>query len=409
MKISYTNKTDFPETKETEIVERKGIGHPDTVADAIAERISVEYSQYCLDNFGIVLHHNVDKFAILGGLINLEDWGKAEIVKPVRAHVNGRISSSFGGHKIPVHDICKHAIKTQLAISLPELDLNKHLEVIDNFTTYSKNPVWFNPRDKDDLPEYKELKANDTSSIISYWPLTDSEKLTLALEGFFYNKEQKPRFKEFGQDIKVMVVRSGDFFDITLCVPFFIKHVKNVTSYWELKKNLESELSSVVNGILKKNTHFRLQINTQTNPQIPSFTVRSGYFVATGGALDYGEEGLVGRGNNRLGIISAYRPNSMEAACGKNPIYHVGKVLGLASDVIAKEIANKFGCFAEICIVANIGDPLLNPNNVIVSTSKKVPQPEIEKLVNHVLNNNDWSSMIIKDKALIPKTGNLYL
>ena len=140
-----------------------------------------------------------------------------------------------------------------------------------------------------------------------------------------------------------------------------------------------------------------------------SISVRTGYFVAAGGALDYGEEGLVGRGNNRLGIISAYRPHSMEAACGKNPIYHVGKVLGLASDVIAKEIANKFGCYAEICIVANNGDPLLNPNNVIVSTSKKVPQPEIEKLVNHVLNNNDWSSMIIKDKALIPKTGNLYL
>ncbi|MET7278839.1 methionine adenosyltransferase [Kribbella sp. NPDC005582] len=47
----------------TTIVERKGIGHPDTLADHLAERLSRAYSRYTLDHFGAVLHHNFDKLA----------------------------------------------------------------------------------------------------------------------------------------------------------------------------------------------------------------------------------------------------------------------------------------------------------------------------------------------------------
>ncbi|MEM7826325.1 MAG: methionine adenosyltransferase, partial [Candidatus Aenigmatarchaeota archaeon] len=45
---------------EIEIVERKGIGHPDTLADALAENLSVAYSNYTLQQFGLILHHNFD-------------------------------------------------------------------------------------------------------------------------------------------------------------------------------------------------------------------------------------------------------------------------------------------------------------------------------------------------------------
>jgi S-adenosylmethionine synthetase len=46
---------------DVEIVERKGIGHPDTIADALAERLSVALSRLYLERFGAILHHNVDK------------------------------------------------------------------------------------------------------------------------------------------------------------------------------------------------------------------------------------------------------------------------------------------------------------------------------------------------------------
>ncbi len=50
-----------------EIVERKGIGHPDTMCDALAEELSRTLCRYYLDNFGLVLHHNVDKALLRGG------------------------------------------------------------------------------------------------------------------------------------------------------------------------------------------------------------------------------------------------------------------------------------------------------------------------------------------------------
>jgi S-adenosylmethionine synthetase len=368
----------------------------------------VEYSKYCLKKFNVILHHNVDKFAILGGLIDLKGWKEARLIKPVRALVNGRISTSFNNQKIPVADICRKAIKKQLSISLPELDVEKSLDFVFNFTSYSKNPRWFNPMSIDDLPEYKNLNANDTSSVVSYWPLTESERLTLDLEGYFYDEKQRPRFKEFGQDVKVMIVRRKKHFDITICVPFFIKYFSDSNSYWKSLVKLESELFNFVKERLGNKADFNLNVNTQNPDRFSDLKVKSGYFVAAGGALDYGEEGLVGRGNNRLGIIPSIRPYTMEAAYGKNPVYHVGKVIGLVSDTIAKEIANKFNCQSEVYIISRIGDSLLRPDNIIVNSSKKINKKEVDSLVISILDGHDWTKEIIENELLIPKTGNLY-
>ncbi|MCX7841342.1 MAG: methionine adenosyltransferase, partial [Anaerolineae bacterium] len=47
---------DYIDSLPVEIVERKGIGHPDSLCDGMAERISVEYSKWCLEHFGMILH-----------------------------------------------------------------------------------------------------------------------------------------------------------------------------------------------------------------------------------------------------------------------------------------------------------------------------------------------------------------
>lgn len=99
MNILISNNIKFPGDNQFEVVERKGTGHPDTVADSIAEKISVEYSKYCLEHFGAVLHHNVDKTAVLGGLVKI-DWRKGEMIRPIRVLVNGRISASFNREQI---------------------------------------------------------------------------------------------------------------------------------------------------------------------------------------------------------------------------------------------------------------------------------------------------------------------
>ncbi|HLE67399.1 MAG TPA: methionine adenosyltransferase [Burkholderiales bacterium] len=43
-----------------EIVERKGLGHPDTICDALVENLSTGLGRAYLERFGSILHHNVD-------------------------------------------------------------------------------------------------------------------------------------------------------------------------------------------------------------------------------------------------------------------------------------------------------------------------------------------------------------
>ena len=56
-----------PDGRLVEVVERKGIGHPDTICDALAEEVSRALSRTYLERFGRVLHHNDDKALLCGG------------------------------------------------------------------------------------------------------------------------------------------------------------------------------------------------------------------------------------------------------------------------------------------------------------------------------------------------------
>ena len=68
--------------REFEVVERKGIGHPDTICDALAERFSVGLSCFYLERFGKVLHHNVDKVLLRGGGARAH-FGGGEVLEPI--------------------------------------------------------------------------------------------------------------------------------------------------------------------------------------------------------------------------------------------------------------------------------------------------------------------------------------
>lgn len=54
MKIDITYTLRTPDKEDFEVVERKGLGHPDTLADGIAEIVEIEYAKYCLNMFGYI-------------------------------------------------------------------------------------------------------------------------------------------------------------------------------------------------------------------------------------------------------------------------------------------------------------------------------------------------------------------
>ena len=404
MNIQIDTNCTFLVEQDIEVVERKGIGHPDTIADGIAETISVEYSKYCLDKYGVVLHHNVDKVCILGGLARIE-WGSTEIIQPIRVFLNGRISESFGGEKIPVNDICNYAARKFLSTALPNLDLDKDVKFIHEHTTYSRNPIWFNPESISDLPEYRKLLANDTSAVASSSPLTLTEKLALKIEGFFYDAKQKPIYKECGQDIKVMAIRRKHFIDIRLCCPVILKHCRNVRDYWEMTERIYNQLYHFISNNLPAEYTFNLELNQKRDLSIrePKYL----YALVGGSALDYGEEGLVGRGNNRAGIIPMFRVFSMEAAYGKNPVYHVGKILGVVADEISQSVNSMTEQTVEVLIVAKQGDDLLAPNQVVMRIGGTPNKIEVENIIKEIFARNDWTQKIVNEEILIPKTGNI--
>src|SRR5580692_6526516 len=74
---------------EVEIVERKGIGHPDSIIDGACEAVSIALSKYYLDNFDVIFHHNVDKGLLVGGSSHAE-FGGGRVTDPIYILVAGR-------------------------------------------------------------------------------------------------------------------------------------------------------------------------------------------------------------------------------------------------------------------------------------------------------------------------------
>lgn len=396
-----------PSSKHLEVVERKGIGHPDTVADQLAEITSIAFTKYCLEEFGYPLAHNVDKIGLMGGKSYI-DYEVGRLEKPIRVLLNGRLTRDFAGREIPVLDIVLQAMKTQLGKALPELDVDTQVRFIDESTDYSKYSYKFHPRGVEDVPELQDAYASDTVAVVSTYPNTPTENITLALEGFFYDRDGKPRFSDIGQDIKVMVRRIGRDYKITLAVPFFAKDIKNESAYWSRKDDIEKQLFMFARELLSEANSVQLFVNTQDNfrhKRNEPLPARALYLVTTGGALDFGEEGFVGRGNNRHGIIPSMRPYTMEAPYGKNPKYHAGKVLAVVADNIAVEIGERFECETEVWIMPNNSDPLLKPSFVVVNTSEIIDRKEIEDIAHNVLSRSDWTEMIVFNQLFLPTPG----
>jgi len=81
MLINGLNQTPI-EKQKLEIVERKGLGHPDSICDAIMDQISVRLSRAYLEKFGAIMHHNADKSLLVAGEIETI-FGGGSVKKPM--------------------------------------------------------------------------------------------------------------------------------------------------------------------------------------------------------------------------------------------------------------------------------------------------------------------------------------
>ncbi|MBU1908399.1 methionine adenosyltransferase [Patescibacteria group bacterium] len=364
-----------------EIIERKGTGHPDTLADALAEKFSANFSNYCMKKFGVVLHHNFDKLGLLGGSSRVK-FGEGRVLNPIRVLINGRASTKFAQETIPIKELLTSWTKEFFIEKLPFVDPDTNLEFHFNLSvqsspgkTYEKEAVggarqkWFEPETVDDLPEVKQLTANDTSLGVGYAPMTILEQATLAIEQFLNSPERKIADPWLGSDIKIMACRNKNKFFFTMCIPQIATYVQN---YSEYAKNIKAAKAYVEDIMYRFGiADFELSINTRDDEQRGDF-----YLTATGSSIESGDEGLVGRGNRINGLITPTRPMSMEGSCGKNPIYHIGKIYYVAAFELARRVHEKFGIQNEVYLVSQSDKPLVDPWILAINIPKEFTESE---------------------------------
>ena len=163
-----------------------GIGHPDTMCDALAEELSRTLCSYYLDNFGLVLHHNVDK-ALLWGGISQAKFGGGEIISPMDIFLAGRATSEYKGIKVPIDELVEASCRNWLTANFHALDAERDVKLHSLIRPGSSELVELYLRQQ----QTGIALANDTSCGVGYAPLSELERLALSIEQTLNSEEIK--------------------------------------------------------------------------------------------------------------------------------------------------------------------------------------------------------------------------
>lgn len=375
------------EKRYIEFVERKGLGHPDYMADAISEVSSIALCKEYLRRFGEVLHHNVDKVLVVGGQ-SRPKFGGGEVLAPIYILIAGRATTdvrteSGAIETIPVGPILLKAAKSWIQKNFRYLDPSEHVIVDFKVGKGSADLVSIFKRRR----EYPG--ANDTSLGVGFAPLSETEKLVLEVEKFLNSPQIKSELPMVGEDIKVMAVRRGSRIDLTVAVAFISHHIASRYEYLSIKEEVKNKIENLASKITSKEVY--VYVNTGDDPTAQD---ESGYYlVVTGTSAEHGDDGATGRGNRANGLITPMRPMSMEAAAGKNPVNHVGKLYNVLAQIIAKKVIEETGVNeAYVKLLSQIGRPINDPLVAYVGIVAEKEEDyakakkEVEEIVTEELN-----------------------
>jgi len=335
-----------------EIVERKGVGHPDSMCDAIMDQVSVELSKAYLKEFGAILHHNTDKSLLVAGDVECR-FGGGVVNEPMLLIFGDRATFEANGIEIPVNDIAINTAKKWLKENLRFVDPEKHIKYQIAIRHGSQGLTDIFKR------ETCMFGANDTSAAVGYAPLTRTENMVLDTERYMNSKEFKKRFPMSGEDIKVMGYKNGNVLNLTICNAFVDHLVSDIKDYMRRKEEIIADVQEWVNakGAFDK---VNVYINTL---DVDDRGVDGVFLTVLGTCADGADSGQVGRGNKVNGVISLNRPIGTEAAAGKNPVSHVGKIYNALTHQIARSICSQVPEIAEtvVWLLSQIGLPIDQP------------------------------------------------
>jgi S-adenosylmethionine synthetase len=375
------------EEQDIEIVERKGRGHPDYIADAVSEEVSRALCLYYLKTFNTILHHNVDKSLVVGGRASPR-FGGGDVEEPITIIVAGRAVTQViedGQIKaVPIGPIALGAMKEFLRRNFRFLDIDRHVvcnymikqgsvDLMENFNASQEMPL-----------------SNDTSFGIGYAPLSETERIVYETETYLNSLNVKKELPSIGEDVKVMGLRNMNRIDLTIAVPQISSLTPDLDHYLSIKSEIQNRIYDLAMRLTKREVY--VHVNTADNPSKGIV-----YLTVTGTSCENGDDGNTGRGNRVYGLITPCRPMSLEAAAGKNPVNHVGKIYNILAGNIAQKIFREVKGIKEVYVklLSQIGKPIDQPMitdvqllldnvalNVIEGDVKSIVDEEIAKVRN---------------------------
>lgn len=391
--VEGINEVPTPKGK-IELVERKGIGHPDSVADALAEEVSRALCKMYKKEFGKILHHNTDETQIVAGM-SAPGFGGGNVISPAYMLLVGRattfIAEEKGLRELPCASTALRAARAYMKKTFPNVDMDSDV-IIDTKLGQGSDDL---------MGVYTTSKflANDTSFGVGYAPFSITDRVVYDTEKYI-NGKLKDSLRETGQDVKVMASRVDKDITLTVACAMVDKYIDDADHYKSAIEQLNDKVyQNALDIIDGEDVTLKLEVNTADDYDRGVY-----YLTCTGLSQEMGDDGSVGRGNRANGLITPYRPMSMEATSGKNPVTHIGKIYNIMSILMAEEIAQKVSSDVEVRvrILSQIGKPVSQPLNCSVQLVTNVKEPKMkawESEANGIA--NEWLSNVDRITDLI--------
>lgn len=370
MNLSVTRRA--PYNPPIEFVERKGLGHPDTLCDRLSEELACQLARDYERYTGAVRHFNVDKAILAAGAVDI-GFGGGEHLKPSKLVLVGK--AAFGFDWQPDTDELAVQYHARLLELLPDA-------TPDAFEV----EVWLN-RSSADLAAVVHAEtiaplANDTSFAAVSLPRSVLESVVHGIETSLNNDAYRAT-NPIGRDIKVMGARNGEDITVTVASPVLADHVTDRTGYDQVIDRVRDDATATASEIAGRPVTVHVNQADQED---------SVYLTLTGTSAEAGDDGQVGRGNRFGGLITPYRPMSLEAAAGKNPAAHVGKTYhAIGADISDHLLADTDIDEVTIRLLSSIGHPVTQPQAVHVEVAGEASDAQINDVAERCF--DDWSGV----------------
>lgn len=355
-----------------ELVERKGIGHPDTICDSLVEAVAVALNRMYLERLGRPAHYNVDKALLVAGQCH-KTFGRGEVTRPMELVIGDRATFEADGHKLPVEEAAREAVNGWLAAHLPLARPHLHLRSALAPGSAELTSIF--------APGASHIVSNDTSGASGHAPFSPTEALVLAVEQYLNGPDFKARFPDTGQDVKVFGWRQDDRLSLTVAMPLLATATPSERAYFQRKAEVLAALGQRF-GAGPLTLEWVLN-----NLDVPGRGSDGVYLTVTGTSAEDADSGQVGRGNRANGVIAFSRPSGGEAAAGKNAIAHAGKVYSVLSHRLAHLIHAQTPGLTEVYVhlAARIGEPVDQPwVGIQVVLAPGVALPDVERAIGEV-------------------------